>query len=355
MGPLSPLDCFIDPQYGFITKCAFHNHIRECFLLEMHRTVAKDQLRFQHSMQMLHEAVLCPPLLMRTEYAAEVPPELHDPRFRLIVEHYTAVRKTIPMAFDEAGLPVLRPLTDQYVALDGMEGLRLAMNERDRLHMISERSRRRAFNAHILITSTLSYVRALRNLFDMTEGSQRAVFDCGVMSAMETERQVTLLATDIIEDYFEDKEIANDILYIVTKRMANYVDVLNANKNCLNCDVLTSVAIAANLHFFRKSLISAGYQAARPLEGFSVPREPDATAEQRATWTYASVKTEAIRKYIVAERALETFKSDMAAMGKTVDLEFHMYPQRNHSTGVVTFYIDQCAYVDIQEDLASEL
>ncbi|CAK7207709.1 hypothetical protein SEUCBS139899_010520 [Sporothrix eucalyptigena] len=327
MGPLSPLDCFIDPQYGFITKCAFHNHIRECFLLEMHRTVAKDQLRFQHSMQMLHEAVLCPPLLMRTEYAAEVPPELHDPRFRLIVEHYTAVRKTIPMAFDEAGLPVLRPLTDQ----------------------------RRAFNAHILITSTLSYVRALRNLFDMTEGSQRAVFDCGVMSAMETERQVTLLATDIIEDYFEDKEIANDILYIVTKRMANYVDVLNANKNCLNCDVLTSVAIAANLHFFRTSLISAGYQAARPLEGFSVPREPDATAEQRATWTYASVKTEAIRKYIVAERALETFKSDMAAMGKTVDLEFHMYPQRNHSTGVVTFYIDQCAYADIQEDLASEL
>ncbi|CAK7237431.1 hypothetical protein SBRCBS47491_009973 [Sporothrix bragantina] len=357
MSPLSPLDSFVDPTYGIVTKCPLHHHIRECFLTEMDRAVVKDQVRFQHSMHVLREEV-CPrfnfQLIIEDDEGnhPELRLDMHDSRFRRIVEDYVAYRKTIPMTLDEHDLPVLRPPNHHYAALDIMENLRLALDERDRLYRISERSKRHARNAHMLLTSAMAYIRALKDLFDITEGPQRAIFDCGLISAMETERQAVHLATSIIEEHFKDKEFTNDVLFLVTKRMNSYLDVLNAHENALNCDVLTSVAIASNMRLFQASLLWAGYQTTRPLETFGIPVVVEPTAEEKATWTYETVKTEAVRRYIAAQRALDAVKTDMAGMGKNVFIDFDMYPQQNLVTGAVTFVIDQSAYADIQEDLS---
>ncbi|CAK7245280.1 MAG: hypothetical protein STHCBS139747_006856 [Sporothrix thermara] len=397
MSPPSPLDTFVDPTHGVVTKCPVHQHIRECFLIEMDRVVAKDQLRFQHSMRVLAEEV-CPRfgfslldgndhdnghdavhLSMRV-LAEEVCPHfgfslldgndhdndndnenennpelrnsVHDPRFRYIVEKYASYRLTIPMTLDEHDLPILRPPTQQYAVLDIMENLRLALDERDRLHLISEKSKRRARNAHILLTSAMGYIRTLKNLVERTGGAERAVFDCGLVAAMDTERQAVYLATSIIEEHFEDKENTNEVLHYVTKRMASYLDVLDAHKNTLNCDVLTSVAIASNMRLFQASLLWAGYQTMQPLETFAIPNVAEPTAEEKSAWTHETVKTAAVRQYIIVERALDAVKSDMAAIGRHVSIEFDMYPKRNLSTGDVTFVVDECAYTDVPAHLS---
>ncbi|CAK7272708.1 hypothetical protein SEPCBS57363_005282 [Sporothrix epigloea] len=347
---MTPADMYTDATHGLVMKCPLHRHIRECFLIEMDRAMVKDRLRFQYSLRTLedheHDPFFSIPLNMTDDSGArpEFMSDIHDPRFSLICKDFIARRWSIPMAIDDEDMPVLRPPTDQYATIDALENLRLALNERDRLHRQSERTRRRARSAHLLLNSTMAYVRSLRHMYDLTEGEERSVLDSGLLLASDMEIEVLDLATEVMEEYHHDLGRANDALLKVSSRVRAHLDLLHAYDTAQNVNPVIAAAITSHSRLLDASLSWAYYQTTLPLEPFHLTEVVEPTAEEKATWTLASVKSAAVRRFIVADKALNVVREDQASIGDSINLEFDVYPRRDLRTFQVSFYIDRIAY-----------
>ncbi|CAK7567776.1 MAG: hypothetical protein SEPTF4163_005745 [Sporothrix epigloea] len=347
---ITPADIYVDTTRGVVMKCALHRNIRDCFLIEMDRAIVKDRLRFQYSLRTLedheHDPVFSIPLNMTDDTGdrPEFMSDAHDPMFSLICKDFIARRWSIPLAVDDENMPVLRPANDDYAFVDALENLRLALNERDRLYRASERTRRRARNAHLLLNSTMAYVRSLVHLFDLADGEERSVLESGLLLARDMQVEVLDLATEVMEEYFHDVRCAIDALFKVSSRVRAHMEFLHAYENDLEDDPVVVAAITSHSRLFEASLLWAHHQSTLPLEPFYLAEVVEPSAEERATWTLASVKSDAVRKFIVADKALTVVRGDQASIGDPINLEFDVYPRRDLQTLQVSFYIDRVAY-----------
>ncbi|CAK7275163.1 hypothetical protein SEPCBS119000_006555 [Sporothrix epigloea] len=349
-------DMYHDPTHGLVVRCQMHDRILDCFLLEMDRVIVQDQLRFQHSMRIFNDDIeprLNIPLLMIDDTGArpEFMTGMHDPRVELICKDFIARRWSIPLTLDAEELPVLPPPDEEFATLDTLEGVRIAINERDRLYRLAERTKRRARHAHLLVTSTMAYTQALKDMFPFSPDGERDNLDCGIILAIEMERECGHLATEVIENYYTDLEHFNDMTLSLTDRIKACLDVLRRYEEIANPNMITRAAITSHTRLFRAALVWAGAQARRPLEPFDIDPVPEPSPEDTATWTYASTKSAAVRAFIVADKALDAVKEDQISVGDPVNLEFDVYPQRNFETNEVSIIVDQEAYDEALNNL----